>query len=136
MTQPRPRIPDSPLGPDEYDPDWDDIKWFDYGGERNAMFYDRDNNPINLRQWARATEDPDYRWVKLTYVGNDVSVATTWIGIDIDSDPAKTPRIFGTIEIRGTKNATYHDEETDTTEVAALATHDRRVEELRGELCV
>lgn len=114
---------------------WDEIRWYGDGEDRTTMYYDRTGHPITLRQWVTGVEDSEYRWVKRTQVG-EVSVVTAWNGINGDIWPGvNNPRIFGTIEIHGTgENVSYHDEETDCTEADALATHERRVAELRKVL--
>lgn len=113
---------------------WDEIRWFGEGEDRTAMYYDRAGEPITLRQWVTGVEDAEYRWVKRTRVGN-ASVVTAWNGVNGELWPGTPPEIFGTIEIRGEgDDVSYHDEETDCTEADALATHERRVAELRKEL--
>jgi hypothetical protein len=130
MDRAAPPLPSPLIGPEGHDPMWDEIRWV---GDV-AMYYDRTGTPITLRQWVTGVEDPEYRWVKRTRVGN-VSVVTAWNGLNGALWPETPPEIFGTIEIHGDgEDATYHDEETDCTESDALATHDRRVAKLRKEL--
>lgn len=129
---PKPTIPASPLGPSSYDPAWDEIKYYVYGGERQAMYYDRENIPISLRDWVRGTESAEYRNVACTDVGNS-TIITNWIGIDIDCNPGEPPRIFGTIKIQHGNPETFHNEETDITEANAMLTHNKRVSELKAD---
>lgn len=122
-------LPDKLLGPEGYDPMWDDVRKV---GD-TALYFDRQGQPMTLRQWVTGIETDEYRFLKRTRVGESM-IVTAWNGVN-DGWPDPEAQIFGTIEIRGQgENVTYHDEETDSTEAAALATHDRRVEELRKEL--
>jgi hypothetical protein len=119
-------MPETKLGPEGYDPNWDDIKFV--GG--SYMHFNRQGEPCSLRDWITGIENSDYRYVKRTRVKN-VTVITAWTGIDIDCNLCEVPHIFGTIEQHG--DGHFHDEELDTTEADALATHARRVQELEKE---
>lgn len=132
-----PPIPPRPsvegIGPEGYNEDWDDIKWFPvlFSDEQAPMHVDRAGEPLSLRQWCACVEDADYRWVARTRVGRS-EIVTVWQGMcGFDY-----PQSFGTIERRWFTNpgeATYHDEESDWTELSARLTHARRVKELEHE---
>jgi len=44
-------------------------------------FFDRDGKPLEMMEWARLFEDPEYQQVELTIVG-EARVSTVWLGLD------------------------------------------------------
>src|SRR5262245_17445389 len=45
------------------------------------MHWDRQGNPLDLMEWARLMEDPEYRRIADTTIG-DYWISTVWLGID------------------------------------------------------
>jgi len=60
-------------GPEEHEAIWDDL----YAGQH----YDRDGEPLTMRQWGMLMEDPEYQVLKQDHVG-PYFVSTVWLGID------------------------------------------------------
>lgn len=44
-------------------------------------YYDKEGNPIEMMAWAKLLEDPDYKFIKLSKIG-DYRVSTVWLGLD------------------------------------------------------
>lgn len=53
-------------------------EWFNDLGPR---YFDRDGQPISLRQWADRWESTEYRRIAETYIGK-TRVSTVWLGLD------------------------------------------------------
>lgn len=60
----------------------DPIEALSHLGERMGMrYYDRQGQPITMRQWVESFEDFESKRVALTFVG-DVRISTVWLGLD------------------------------------------------------
>jgi hypothetical protein len=59
-------------------------------------YYDREGNPLDVREWARLFEDRDYKRVRNTILG-DINVSTVWLGIDHSYGAGGDPIIFETM---------------------------------------
>ncbi len=46
-------------------------------------YFDRKGNPLQLMEWARMCEDPDYRMIKQEEIGR-YFVSTMWIGLNMN----------------------------------------------------
>lgn len=114
------------IGPDGHHPVWDDIPAVE------ALYYNREGQPISLRDWVTKMADSEYRFLASTKVG-DVEVITAWQGMAWLSWPdTNTPNgIFGTIEKH--PDGTYTHERFSSSEDEAMAAHCRRVDELERE---
>lgn len=124
------KLPEPLLGPVGYHEEWDELRTF---GPGHYLHYDRNGDPMTLRQWVTGYEDASYRILGHDTVG-DTCVITIWNGLaryDGGEDPTKF--IFSSIEsVRHEEDdATYHDEIDLATEEEALAEHNRRVSELK-----
>jgi len=111
------------MGPEKPEPYWDDI---DFGSH-----YDRDGEPINMRQWGALHQDPEYKILRQEDVG-DYWVSTVWIGIDHGLHrvhPDYPLMIFETMVFKGEESDL--DCERYSTEAEALAGHERMVEKVR-----
>lgn len=75
------------IGPEGYDPLWDDLK---------SRHYDRKGNVITFREWGMLGElGVEYRVVKQEYVG-DYWISTVWLGLDHNMGGGP-PMIFETM---------------------------------------
>lgn len=88
-----------PVGPPWPEPIWD-------GLDRCVAYYDRDGEPITMREWATIMENEAadgwlYRRVAHNFVG-PYSVSTVWLGLD-HSFLASRPLIFETMIFDSTK---------------------------------
>jgi hypothetical protein len=61
----------------------------------NTKFLDRDGKPMSPDEWIEARTDPGYLLVAVD-CNENLEVATTWIGVHLDSDPSWERVIFGT----------------------------------------
>lgn len=116
-------MPERPVGPDGYDPMWDDL--------RGGMYYDRQGRPMNLRQWAEGYEDKRVaESTVITKGGLRVWVSTVWLGIDHGFGFSGVPIIFETMafpqESDGFKPTDF-DMNRYATERGALAGHQEMV---------
>jgi hypothetical protein len=60
--------------------------------------YDKEGNPITLRQWAQTFErEPEYRRVAETTLPDGKWVSTVWLGIDYNLTGEGLPLIFETM---------------------------------------
>jgi hypothetical protein len=89
-------------------------------------YYDRDGQPLELREWSAKFEDKEYKRVALDAVG-EASVSTVWLGLNHQWGDGP-PLIFETMVFGG-----KHDEDQWrwSTEADALAGHERIVAALR-----
>lgn len=58
-------------------------------------FFDREGEPMSPEEWIEARTDPNYLLVAVDRIEN-VEVATTWIGLHLDTNPNWEHVIFGT----------------------------------------
>jgi hypothetical protein len=108
------------IGSEEPEPFWDD---FDFG-----RMYDRDGEPITMRQWGMLTHDLEYKVLKQEDVG-PYWVSTVWLGIDHGYEFYGLPIIFETMVFKGDRSDVecwrY------ATEAEAFAGHERMCEQVR-----
>ena len=64
-----------------------------------VTYYDRDGQPIDMERWVRLMEDPGYKVIAKTVVG-DAEVSTVWLGLD-HSFGGSVPIIFETMIFGG-----------------------------------
>jgi len=107
-------------------------------------YYDRKGRPMDLMEWARLSEDPDYRIVAQHWVRGWM-VSTVWLGIDhgfatMFSGGPHIPVIFETMIFAPGDVRLAEDDELDqyqeryATEEAALAGHDRALAAMAEKL--
>lgn len=107
---------------------------------RKPQYFDRKGQPLELLEWDKLFQDPDYKIVKKEAVGQ-YFISTVWIGIndDLFSD---IPVIFETIifvkdDLESDENDTilsYMDRYS--TEEEALAGHEKAVKIAKGEILI
>ncbi len=76
------------IGPEGYDPIWDDKRGL--GG-----YYSRDGTPMSMREWANDFDRNDKKRVAATHVA-DYWISTVWLGMD-HSFGEGPPLIFETM---------------------------------------
>lgn len=64
--------------------------------ELDAVFLDRDGEPMAPGDWIEAKHDPAYTVVAVDAVGPDIRISTTWVGCHIPGHPGWHRVIFGT----------------------------------------
>lgn len=89
-------------------------------------YYDRDVNEITREAWIALVEQPEYKRVGLTKVG-EAEVSTVWLGID-HAVGSRWPVIFETLVFDGPMDG---DGERYNTLAEAEAGHARWVEQVR-----
>jgi hypothetical protein len=89
-------------------------------------YFNKDGDPIDLREWARLLDDADYERVALTTLG-DSEVSTVWLGLDHSFGPGPI-LIFETMVFGGPLSS---EEERYTTLAQAQAGHEAMVERVR-----
>ena len=88
------------------------------------IYYDMDGNLITREEWAALMEDPDYRFLARTEVGENV-VSTVWLGLDHSFGEGLMPLIFETMVFpRGTQQRYM-------TKELALEGHEKMVTRLK-----
>lgn len=107
-----------------------------YGDE--PLFYDRKGEPIlDVNEWARLNEDPDYHFVRRDLIG-DRWVITIWIGLDHLTGEAEKPHIFtsGVFVAQDRRDpgaiGQMLEEHSYATEEEAIAGHEKLVGELKA----
>lgn len=60
-------------------------------------FYDKQGEPIGMKEWEKLFEDQDYSHIKKTALPNGKEVLTVWIGIDYRDEQQDRPLIFETM---------------------------------------
>lgn len=65
-----------------------------------ADYYDRNGDPMTLAEWADKFEDPDYKRVEFTDLGDGREVSTVWLGLD-HSFVGPPPHVFETMVFGG-----------------------------------
>lgn len=58
-----------------------------------VLYYDKEGRPIELMEWVRLCEDPEYRRVGLDRF-DLYEVSTVWLGLDYGMLEAEPPLIF------------------------------------------
>ncbi len=93
------------------------------------MFYNRENKPINPKEWAELLELPGYKRVARTEFQNGWTVSTVWIGLSVA--PFGRPLIFETMvfDNEGPRNKRQY-----FTEAEALKGHKEAVTIIEKEL--
>ena len=91
-------------------------------------YYDREGQPMPMREWGERLDDPAYKHVAVTAVGADVEVSTVWLGINHRFIGQGPPVIFETMVFGGELDGYC---ERYTTLEAAEAGHERWVAEVR-----
>lgn len=127
------------IGPNEYDELWDEVeRETEIGGGhvyRHSDYYDRDGNPISMRQWSMlrqwsAEHDNQYIRVAQDTIG-PYWVSTVWIGLNHRFVPGP-PWIFETMVFNQEKGGSDVDEMNRySTEAEALQGHQEIVERVR-----
>ena len=95
-------------------------------------YYDRQGQPMTMRQWAGRFHDVEYKRVRLTYLDDGTEISTAWLGLDHQFG-AGPPLIFETMVFLPGPDAdgrrTAADEcERYSTEAEAIAGHEAIVE--------
>jgi hypothetical protein len=92
-----------PIGPPHYDEVWDEL-YDDILGEQVARHYDREGEPISLRQWAMLIKCPSYKklldtiiWKAENKSKGAIFVSTIWLGLDHGFGIYDDPVIFETM---------------------------------------
>ena len=105
-----------------------------------VMFWDRQGQPIDVMDFGRKHEDPDYHFVARHWVRGWM-VATIWLGLDGSLNPFSTiPLIFETMIFApgdvtiGSEDDLDNYQEHYATEEAAQAGHDRALAALVEKL--
>jgi hypothetical protein len=117
----------------------------------HACYFDRDGQPLTLRQFGQLSEVLEYRRVAETYLhDNEIWVSTVWLGLNHNFGPTGPPLIFESmvfVDVTSEKLAKrrrrwpswredqfpYDGGETQryATEAQAIAGHEEMVESLR-----
>ena len=63
----------------------------------NPMYFDRNGQPITLRQYGELMERPAYRIVEQEYLPDLVYVSTVWLGLNHNFFNEQAPLIFETM---------------------------------------
>lgn len=63
---------------------------------RTSIYFDKAGRPISVYEWSRLFDDPVYRVVAKTKVG-EPEVSTVWLGIDHGHGRAPHPILFETL---------------------------------------
>ena len=118
-----------PVGPDGYDPVWDNLSSEDGFGPQH---YDRSGNPISMRQWLmlRLWDEQHgraYIRVASDQIG-DYWISTVWIGLD-HGFGFPWPLIFETMVFKDSHSDL--DCERYSTEAKAIAGHMAMVEKVK-----
>lgn len=90
------------------------------------MYYDKKGKRISMDTWAALLEEPNYKLVKVTEIG-DVKVSTVWLGLD-HGFGGKRPVIFETMTFPGNDCERY------STLQEAIAGHELMVERVKQEM--
>lgn len=132
------------LGPEGYDPAWDEVEWFpslEYRGQKvvllidpgdrgMAMFYDREGRAITLRQWHALRDHREYPVIAFTPL-DACYVSTVWIGLAMSM--TSPPMIFETMAFGYAPSTDIIDARRYPTEELARAGHAQVVDELRRD---
>lgn len=86
-------------------------------------FYDRDGDPISLKQWSERFDEDQH--VAITVVDDIALISTVWLGVFLGDGP---PLIYETMVFNGPLN---NARERYATEEAAQAGHERWVAAVR-----
>jgi len=84
-----------------------------------VLFFDRDNEPLELMDWAMKFEDEEYRKVAFDVI-DGVVVSTIWVGFDAFDDVC--PQIFESMLFTEAM-VPYGDRWNYATEMQALVAH-------------
>lgn len=95
-----------------------------------VLFFDRDNQPLELMDWAMKFEEEEYRKVALDVV-DGVVISTIWVGFDGHDDV--DPQIFETMLFTEAM-IPYGDRWMYATEMQALTAHAKLVKDVRNHL--
>ncbi len=94
--------------------------------------YDRQGKVLDLMEWARIFEDPEYKRVAETTLPDGTWVSTVWLGLDHQYGDGP-PLIFETMVFQDKDNLDERDQERYSTEAEALAGHEAMVERWGGK---
>lgn len=70
-------------------------------------YFDRQGEPIDMWQWAKLLDHPNYRVVAQTDMVRDdqtIQVSTVWLGLNHNWSPIGPPRIFETMIFGGPRD--------------------------------
>lgn len=122
------------IGPAGWDPDWDAVR-----DRRDFPYYDRQGNPISLRQWATLSEDIGYNGKRVaesdivTAGGLRVWVSTVWLGLDHGFYPGGDPVIFETMAFPGESGGNFTPRDLDCNRYTSLEQAYRGHQEMAGQ---
>jgi hypothetical protein len=93
-------------------------------------YYDRKGERISMRRWSELRNDPSYKILRTTTVG-DKEVITAWLGSDqMDALEDEEPFIFGTVTRLSDGSKDVVTEEFSISEEDALSDHEAMVASL------
>lgn len=102
-------------------------------GDIGPIYFDRDGEPLSLREWSLLKGMRDYNIIRQEYVG-PYWVSTVWVGMDmgIGLRSGCRPIIFETMVFSGDeRDRRDFDQRRYSTEAQALAGHQEVVNEVR-----
>ena len=99
-------------------------------GLRGPRYYNREGQPMPMREWSARFDDLAYKHVGMDVVG-DVEISTVWLGIDHRFLGEGPPVIFETMVFGGELDEWC---ERYTTLEAAEAGHEQMVAEVREKV--
>lgn len=57
-------------------------------------FFDREGRPLELFEWAKLYEDPDYKQVRQDYLPGGIRISTAWLGCNYNFSVTGLPPII------------------------------------------